>query len=198
MLDKKYAKKVMENQSQIDKARRDLQAFSSQILGSSKRAIFALHRDAPQDARKELDEAKQGIKRGNELTKKQGRLTFEGAWRAAQEEYAEACVFEQYVRTGSVGPVEGVSADPDIFIGAISDLLGEMVRLSITRVVAGDRSFVATAFYDAREIVSFLLQMDLTGGLRSKVDQAKQHLRKIEEMNYDVQLRAGDSRRSVA
>ena len=42
--------------------------------------------------------------------------------------------------------------------------------------------------------MDFLLQMDLTGHLRTKVDQAKQHVKKLEEIRYDLSLRRLDSK----
>ena len=39
-----------------------------------------------------------------------------------------------------------------------------------------------------RQAVEFLLHLDLTGQLRQKFDQAKQNLRKIEEIAFNVSL----------
>ena len=74
-------------------------------------------------------------------------------------------------------------------IGGISDAAGEIARYAMLRATARDIKEVDRLYAVAFSIVEMLLALDLTGSLRSKFDQAKQHLRKIEEIRYDLSLR---------
>lgn len=190
MLSKLFADKIISHAKLLDRSRRALQALSSEILSGSKRAIFALHREDGDAAAKELVIAREKLAAGWKLVKQESRIAQEGMWRAAQEEFAEADLFAQYLEKGSVGKVSEVADDPDVFIGALSDLSGELSRRAVLLASKRDAKAVERIFSDVTEIVSFLLQMDLTGSLRTKVDQAKQNLRKLEEIRYDLAIRA--------
>src|SRR5690606_29884066 len=122
-------------------------------------------------------------------------LADEGAYRAALEEYAEAALYRVWVRDGSVGPVAGfeeMGIDHEIYLGGLADLTGEMQRRQVRFATDGrpvaDIGAVTTAI---GEIVEQLLQMDLTGYLRTKFDQSKNNLRRAEDVLYDVTLRRG-------
>lgn len=173
----------------VDEARRSLQALSAEALSLSKRAIFAFHRDDPAKAATDIEAARERLRAGKEIVAKESRIAQEGSWRAAQEEFAEADLLRQYLTSGKIGAVKDVSDDPDIFLGAASDLAGELVRRAVTLASHGKDEEVHKIVEDMNELVEFLLQMDLTGGLRTKVDQAKQHLRKLEEIQYDLAMR---------
>ncbi|MBM3204920.1 hypothetical protein FJZ48_03000 [Candidatus Uhrbacteria bacterium] len=185
MIQKVFANKIIKHSQSLDQARRTLQALSAEILSGSKRAIFAFHRGDAAQAKQELASAREKLKEGWKLVKSESRIAQEGMWRAAQEEFAEADLFDQFLSQGMVGKVNGVAEDPDIFLGAVSDLTGELVRRAVLLATEGKEKEVEKIFQGVTEVVEFLLRMDLTGTLRTKVDQAKQNLRKLEEIRYD-------------
>ena len=88
-----------------------------------------------------------------------------------------------------LGKVTAIADDPEIYLGGLSDITGELVRRSVLHATDGDHETVERIFEDVRRVVELLMDMDLTGGLRSKLDQAKQNLRKLEEIRYDLSLR---------
>ncbi len=186
MLDAKLSATVLKREQLLDKARRELHVLSSAILSGSKRAIFALHRDDARAAEKELVSVNEGLSAGWKIVKKEPRLAGEGPWRAAREEFTEAELFFAYVRDGKITKFSDQDQDPDVFIGGISDVAGEMVRRAMLLASRGDGGSVERLYQDASSIVEFLLNMDLTGPLRTKTDQARQHLRKLEEIRYDM------------
>ena len=162
---------------------------SNEILSTSKRSIFAVHRGDETLAEQELNKARAAIADVGILIQQEPRLAHEGAWRAAQEEFAEASLVVQYVNGRQIGRVPEIADDADIFLGALSDLTGELTRRAVLQASEGKFEEVHHIFDDVREAVDFLLQMDLTGQLRTKVDQAKQNLRKLEEIRYDISMR---------
>ncbi|MDP3793982.1 MAG: hypothetical protein Q8R07_04510 [Candidatus Uhrbacteria bacterium] len=190
MLNKTQIKQIIKRMRGLDRTRRSLQALSSEILAASKRAIFAYHRDDQKAAQQELAIAQQKLKMGWRFVKQEPRITYDGSWRAAQEEFAEAHLLSQFIKTGKVGHVPEVADDPEILLGGLSDLTGELVRRSVRVAGQRDGAAVEKMFYAVDEVVGFLLQMDLTGHLRTKVDQAKQNLRKLEEIRYDLAIRS--------
>jgi len=189
MLNAAFARRLSARVQSIDKARRALQALSGDILSGSKRAIFAFHRDDLKKGKQELSTARQKLREGWKLVKKEPRIIHEGSWRAAQEEFAEADLFHQYLTKGTIGLVVDVSEDPDVFVGAVSDATGEMVRHAVFLASTGKGERVGKIYDDVSDVVSFLMHMDLTGNLRNKFDQAKQNLRKLEEIRYDLAIR---------
>ncbi len=189
MISSSIAKAMVERMALIDCSRRELQQVASEGLAASKRAIFAFHREDQVAAEEQLALAEARLGTGAAIVKKVPKLAQEGSWRAAQEEYAEADLLRQYLEKGVLGKVTAIADDPEIYLGGLSDITGELVRRSVLHATDGDHETVERIFEDVRRVVELLMDMDLTGGLRSKLDQAKQNLRKLEEIRYDLSLR---------
>lgn len=189
LLKPELTKTLMERMRDHASRRSQIHVRSNEILATSKRAIFAVHRGDEKLAKEELDRARAAIKEVKTILQKEARLGHEGAWRAAQEEFGEASLVLQYVTRRQIGRVGEIADDPDLFLGALSDLTGELTRRAVLLASDGTFDEVHQIFDDVREAVDFLLQMDLTGQLRTKVDQAKQNLRKLEEIRYDISMR---------
>ncbi|MFA5185550.1 MAG: hypothetical protein WC551_03620 [Patescibacteria group bacterium] len=170
----------------IDTDRRKLQELSQLTLKNSKQAIFALQREEIEKSDKLLAEAEEALAKGMGLIKKQPRLTNEGMWRAALEEYCEACFFDKAMKGKDLFPPQRITDDPDILIGGLSDLIGEFVRLATKAAIERNADKVNGLYKTSEDLVEFLLSLDATGGLRSKIDQARQHLRRLEEIRYDL------------
>lgn len=190
MLSPKLTKKLIQDSLAVNAAKRELQELAGAILHASKRSIFAYHRDDQKQAQLLLQQARQSLKQGWGLVKKQSKLAHEGIWRAAQEEFAEASLLDQYLIKQTIGVIPEISEDPDIYLGGLSDLTGELTRKAVMLAADRKEKEVNKIFEDVRQIIDFLLEMDLTGSLRTKVDQAKSNLRKLEEIRYDLAIRA--------
>lgn len=153
---------------------------------NSKQAIFALQRGETEKSDGLLDEAEEALLKGSALVKKQTRLLNEGMWRAALEEYCEACFFDKATKGKDLFPPQKITDDPDILVGGLSDLIGEFVRLATKAAIEHDKEKVDALYGTSEGMVEFLLSLDATGNLRNKVDQSRQHLRKLEEIRYDL------------
>jgi predicted translin family RNA/ssDNA-binding protein len=183
---------IFDREQQYMTWRRSLQGLSTEILAASKRAIFAFHRGSYDAAANEILIAQTRLAEGWNMIEEEPLLRSEGGWRAAREEYTEAHFLSQYLEHKKIDQFDDKEQDPDIFIGGLADLVGELVRQAVLLATKGDSSTIEEMYDAAQEIVEFLLQMDLTGTQRTKTDQAKQHLRKLEEIRYDLALRAGN------
>lgn len=151
----------------------------------AKRVQFALHRrdhDAAQALMDQVEELYQGLTRAYPPE----RLQAEAAWRALQEEWLETRLFSAFVQ-GSA-PLTLPTVTPEACIGALSDVLGEVVRLLVRDAAEGSFARLSDARMLADEVLSTLLALDGTGQARQKVDQARSHARRIEDIAYDAAL----------
>lgn len=183
--------------SAIGKAYRDREAafrrvssLANEALRLSKRAIFAMHRDDLKDAKRLLNEASARFRSCEKSMRSFAGLEEVGVYHAALEEYAESLLFLRYLETGSFGKIEARAMRPSVYLGGLSDATGELVRHAVRRATDGDQGEVERAYVAAEQVVAFLLDLDLTGNLRTKFDQAKKNLRTLEQMRYELSLRS--------
>lgn len=169
--------------------RRRVVANSNEALGLSKRAIFAFHRDGFKEGRENLKKAESIFDQLDNLSKGTPRLRYEGSWRAALEEYTEAKLFGAYLDKGRVEAIRGRQIDTEIYLGGLCDFTGELVRRAVKEATAGNFKEVQKIKSTIEMIMNNLIKLNLTGYLRNKYDQAKNNLRKIEEMMYELSLR---------
>ncbi len=172
----------------IDKDRQQLSILSSELLRVSKHAIFALQRQDKIEANSRLKKADELVKSGLKIVNKQISLQNEGVWRVAIEEFAEAFIFNSFLM-GSLKYPPVLKNFPDAIYGGLADAAGEMARLSVLSATKGDIKNVERAYQIVLQIVEHLATLDLTGNLRAKFDQSKSHLRRIEDIRYDLSKR---------
>ncbi|HTM67952.1 MAG TPA: hypothetical protein VL426_01505 [Candidatus Binatia bacterium] len=189
MLDKAYFAALKERQASHVAIRRELIARASTAQAEAKRAIFALHRDDMAGAEGLLASAAAALADIRSRIAGRPELADEGAYRAALEEYAEAALYRAWVKDGTVGPVDLEGVDHEIYLGGLSDLTGEMQRRQVRLATEGKLDEVRAIKDAIEEIVVRLLEMDLTGYLRTKFDQSKNSLRRAEDVLYEVTLR---------
>ncbi len=169
-------------------ARRELQALGGELTRLSKISIFAMQRGA--SAVTELRSAETIYAKGWRLIERNADLQEVGAWHAGCEEFAEALLVHAFVTKDQKAFRRVMKMAPDTAIGALSDFVGELVRRSVREATDGRVDAVNGIVKKADEIVSFLTSLDLTGPLRAKGDQARQHLRKIEDIRYELSRRS--------
>jgi predicted translin family RNA/ssDNA-binding protein len=173
----------------LQKTRIELQQVASAAQRQSKQAIFAMQRGEAEQAHKVLEQAENGLRSGMKLVSREGRLQNDGMWRSALEEFTEAAFFCKAAQDRAIFPPHRLTDDPDILIGGLSDMVGELVRLAVQAATDGDAKRVNKIHHVAEQTVEFLLSLDATGNTRQKVDQARQHLRRLEDVRYDLSRR---------
>lgn len=188
MINKKFIQKLKKGYDQHEGERRQIISLSNTVLHGSKRVIFALHRDNIKQASKLLLEAEKTLQA---LEKKFGynRLVKEGAYRAGAEEYVEAKMFYRVLTGKKVDKVNKIELGTDSYLAGICDLSGELVRRAVNLVAAGKIKEVEKIKKAINEIMAELVEFDMTGYLRTKYDQAKNSLRKIEHIDYEIKIR---------
>lgn len=188
-LDQKLTQQLKKNYHQKEIDRKAIIEASNKILHSSKRVIFSLHRQEKQEAQKNLQLIEKNFKF---LEKKFNfdRLIKEGSFNAAAEEYTEAKMFFKILNNQKITEIKEVKLPLDSYVGGLCDLVGELVRLATNQAALGKREEVVKTKIIINEIMEELIQFDFTGYLRNKYDQAKNGLRKIEQIDYEVNLKS--------
>jgi len=189
MLDKKFFAKLKKEYGSYDIGRRIIIKHSNDILKFAKQAIFATHRENLDQAGADLVEAEKLFKYLQTKIKAEQALQYEGAYLAAMEEYVEAKFFLQFIKTGKISAIKGFNIDVDSYMGGLCDFTGELVRRAIFLATRRRYKEVEACEKAIEEVLGELIQFNLLGPLRPKYDQAKNNLRKIEEIMYDLEIK---------
>jgi len=188
MINKKFTQKLKKEHDASMGERRQIISLANVILHDSKRVIFSLHRDDTTKAEASLKNIEANIKK---LEKKfgQNRLNIEGAYKAGIEEYVEAKMFYLVLRGKTLDAIKGLKLSFDSYLGGICDLTGELVRRAVNQAARRKAHEVRNIKAIIEAIMAELVEFDMTGYLRTKYDQARGNLRKIEQINYEINIR---------
>lgn len=189
MLDREYFNKIKAQHAAYEAGRRDVIKFSGDALSAAKRAIFALHRDDTAGADALLEESAKLLGQIDGMTAAVAGLTDEGSYRAAVEEFVEASLYRGYLKDEKIGPVIGLTIDYDVYLGGLADLAGELQRRQVRLATEGDVAGVKRLKDEIEGIIVALMEMDIGGYLRTKLDQARNSLRRAEDILYEVTLK---------
>lgn len=189
MFNKNLFKKLKKEHNNFVRSRREVVRLANDALAKSKQAIFAFHRDNFQGGEVLLKEAENIFGYLNKKFKRNQAIRQEGALRAAHEEFLEAKFFGKTSHGEKLDFVKEIEISLESYLGALCDLTGELVRSAINKAAAGQAEEVEKIKKIIEDILEELVQFDLTGYLRTKYDQAKHNLKKIEEIYYDIKIR---------
>jgi predicted translin family RNA/ssDNA-binding protein len=187
MLNKIFATRLASDYKKHEEERRKIISVSNAILHEAKRTIFSLHRNDLKTATQTLAEI---VKQTTQLQKHYGtpRLAQEGAYSAAMEELAEAHFFYLASTGKDLVAIKGLTLKSEIYFGGLSDCTGELVRQAINASAGGDFHKALANRELINNIMTELTASDFTGYLRTKYDQAKNNIRKIEEVIYQLKI----------
>ncbi len=188
MLNKNFTKKLKQDYEKREAERRQIISLSNIVLYDSKRAIFSLHRGDIQKAENSLREIEKIL---NKLEKKftYKRILEEGSYKAGAEEYAEAKFFYLFLTGKKINKIKEVNLNFDSYLGGLCDFTGELVRRAINQAAEGKPKEVEKIKSVINDVLSELVEFNMAGYLRTKYDQAKGNLRKIEQIDYEIKIR---------
>lgn len=189
-IQKAYIDKLKANLLDYAEKRREVIKASGDALHHAKRAIFALHRDNTAEAEEKL-KAVEGIYQvlNEKFKKDQDGILTEGSYRAGLEEYVEAKLFYNFLQDGKIGEIKELPISGELYIAGLCDVPGELYRFAIKSATEKNIVMVKKCSAMASEIIGELIEFNLTSYLRTKFDQAKQAVQKIEQVVYEVSLR---------
>ena len=189
MLNKNLVNSLFKKYTNYYKTRYEVIKTSNDILRDSKQAIFALQRNDLELANDYLNNSKSKVKL---ILKgiKNNTYNYEGAFGAALEEYIEAELFYLYIKVKDINILEQVSLDYfDAYISGLCDFTGELARRCVRKGAQRDIAEVEHMRDIVEKIYQQLSKFSLTGKLRSKYDELKRNLYRMEEIVYDLKIR---------
>lgn len=190
MLNKTFQKALLKEYHDRQQQRHQLIAVANDALRQSKQAIFSLHRLDMAAARKQLDAVnKTFVQLQKTMLKKNRQLSQQGAYLASVEEYLEAELFYQAMNGQPISAIKNLDLGVDQYIGALSDLTGELTRQAVLRATDKDYETVKRYTQIVEEVIGALIEFDLVSHLRQKYDDAKRNLKRLEGIQYDISLR---------
>jgi predicted translin family RNA/ssDNA-binding protein len=189
MINKKFIQQLKKSYDDHESERRQIISLSNVVLHDSKRVIFSLHRADNKKAEESLKEIEKILLK---LDDKFGhsRLREEGSYKACVEEYVEAKLFYLVITKDKVDTIKDINIDPESYLGGICDLTGELVRRAVNTAASGKFKEVEKIKMNISDIMAELVEFDMTGYMRTKYDQAKGNLKKIEQISYEINLRS--------
>lgn len=189
MINKNFLETLKRDYKANESERRQIISASNNILFEAKKTIFSLQRNDLKVAEEKMVEIEKAFK---DLEKRFGheRLNREGAFKAAAEEYLEGRTLYLVINNKEIEKLKGLSFDYESYLGGICDMIGELVRYATNQAAAGKLSKVAKIKKISEDTMGQLIDFDMTGYLRTKYDQARGHLRKLEQMSYEIKLRS--------
>lgn len=189
MLNKKFFVGLKKDYFYFNSSRREVIGRSSDALHKAKIAIFSLQRGQVEEAGKTLFAVEKILKSLEPLFKKREALRYEGSHKAALEEYVEAKMLYKVVAGEKIDAIKELRVDFDSYLAGLCDTTGELVRLAIREATDNNIGEVEKIRDIITEIMSELVVFNLTSYLRTKYDQAKGNLKKIEQIVYELKLR---------
>jgi len=188
MINAKFLEELKKDYRANESERRQIISASNNILFEAKKTIFAIQRQDFKIAVEKITGIEAALKN---LETRFGyeRLHREGAYKAAAEEYLEGKTLFLVIKNKPLEAVEDLHLDYESYLGGICDMIGELVRYATNQAAAGKFSEVAKIKKLAEDIMGQLIDFDMTGYLRTKYDQSRGHLRKLEQMTYEIKLR---------
>jgi len=190
MIDKKAFAEMRKQMEEFDKLREQLIAQSRIVLKSSKAAIYAAHRGELKQAEELLQRAKEVVKKLEQLVKKDNHLAFVGAYSEALEEYTEASCYVSYLKSKNIPTSKELGVEAEVYLGALSDVIGELVRKAINSSITGDYKTSLEIKEFAEELYSELMLFDWRNTpARKKFDAIKYGLEKLEDLALKIKFR---------
>lgn len=194
MINKKFLQKIDTDLKSFQKERGFIINKSRDILQASKEAIFATHRNDYKKAVDSITRAEIILKELSKSYDRGNRLRFEGSYKAAVEEYVEAKLFYQLIKSKKIDEIKLGNIGPEEYIGGLADLTGELVRQAVLQSTKNDYENIKFYHEITEEIVGFMLKLYMTGHTRQKFDEAKRNLKRLEGILYDISIRDLDGR----
>ncbi|MBI2145872.1 hypothetical protein HYU22_00855 [Candidatus Woesearchaeota archaeon] len=170
-----------------DEEREKLIKKSRDVLKLSKQVIYAVHRDEMKAAAELVKEIEKGKKELERIATHDAKMTYEGSYKIAIQEYVEAILYYEFVKSGKLPELKVLA---EHFILGLADLPGELNRRAVFLAGKGDVESVKKIRDEVDAIYGELLKFDFRDNeIRRKVDAVKYELRKLEDLVLDLKLK---------
>jgi translin len=184
---KSILKEVKEELTQKDELRENAHQNMRKATSLSKQAILLMHQKKHEEARKQIDKAKEIISKLQGLAKEHPGIVYSGMFSAALQEYSEANILLRLIQESRFVTPDEVNVPAVDYVLGLADVIGEYRRLALDALREGDAEKGEECLKTMDEIYIELMAMDeaymLVPGLRRKCDIAR---RIIEATRGDI------------
>ncbi|MEK6950083.1 MAG: hypothetical protein AABX34_07725 [Nanoarchaeota archaeon] len=186
MLDKKEFEKIRKEMDAFEAKREAIIQKSRVIINTSKKLIYALHRNDIKSAEqyvKEIKKKKESL--GNENLRFDTNID-----QTALQEYAEALCYYHFVKDRKIPSSSALKIDNESYLMGLCDLTGELGRRAVNEVISQNFSQAMEIKELVDEIYGEFLKFNLRNGeLRKKSDQIKWNLKKLEDVVFELKTK---------
>jgi translin len=180
-------KEVKRELTQKQKMREDAQEKMRKTTSLSKQAILLSHQKRLEEAKGQIEKAKNLLSGLHEQAKEYPSIIYGGMFSAALQEYAEANIFIKLIEELQFVTPKEINVPPVDYVLGLADAIGEYRRLSLDALREGDIKKGEKCLETMDEIYIELMALDeaymLVPGLRRKCDVAR---RIIEATRGDI------------
>jgi translin len=184
---KTLLKEVKHELTQKEKVWEESHEIMRKITSQSKQAILLSHQKRIDEAKKNLEHAKELIAKLRESTKDYPAISYGGMFSAALQEYSEANIFITLIEESRFLTPTEIEVPPVDYVLGLADVVGEYRRLALDALREGDITKGEKCLQIMDEIYVELEALDeaymLVPGLRRKNDVAR---RIIESTRGDI------------
>ena len=141
-------------------------------------AIRAIHREEPDEAQSEIDQARElAHALTNTLKTNHPDLFFAGYTQDAIKEYCEACLTVAMIKGEALPTPQELGAEPPAYLNGLTETLGELRRRCLDLLRPGYSAEVERLLALMDDVFTQLVTMDypdaITDGLRRRTDLAR-------------------------
>jgi translin len=184
---KTLLKEVKHELTQKEKVWEESHEIMRKITSQSKQSILLSHQKRIDEAKKNLEHAKELIAKLRESTKDYPAISYGGMFSAALQEYSEANIFITLIEESRFLTPTEIEVPPVDYVLGLADVVGEYRRLALDALREGDVTKGEKCLQIMDEIYVELEALDeaymLVPGLRRKNDVAR---RIIESTRGDI------------
>jgi translin len=184
---KALLREVKKELTQKEKLHEEAQEAMRKITSLSKQGILLSHQKRLEEAKKQIEKAKELIANLRAQAKEYPSIVYGGMFSAALQEYAEANIFVTLIDESRFMSPEEIDVPPVDYVLGLADVIGEYRRLALDALREGDVKKGEKCLETMDEVYIELLALDeaymLVPGLRRKNDVAR---RIIESTRGDI------------
>ncbi len=173
----KIATQIENELIRLDNLREELLTLSREIIRLSGQSIESFHRNKSNQSMEKLNQAESKLKKIKDYIDKGFHYTQLNITNVAMQEYAEAKLFYELITNQKLLSIEELDVPEQAYLLGIADLIGEIRRYILEKLVGGDIEEAKKLYEVMKEIYGTILQIEygknLISDFRRKKDTAR-------------------------
>ncbi|NPA85145.1 MAG: haloacid dehalogenase [Crenarchaeota archaeon] len=184
-LTQEYAERLAKMLDEYDELKDRVHDLSRQIIKDSKLCIYAVRRGEFEKAERLIDEMNGLRKQLKEIISKNLRLASLNISFTAEQEFVEAYSIYKFAKERRFPTLEEVDTTVQEYVAGLMDAAGELLRIAVDKMLAGDVNYAKEVRNAIEEIYLFMLHVNPRDyELRRKIDYVTNILNKLQEFIF--------------